>query len=187
MTEERQMTKTEREELKRLARERARVAKADAARRSADLKAMFEQQIVEIHDYNRDEVWKEAVEVAQEAVTEAQQKIEQRCEELGIPRELAPGLGFSWVGRGQQGVAYRQSELRRAAYKRIEAMERTAKHEIDRKALEIQTQLVSAGLTSSRAVEFLAEMPAVDDLMPVLDIGEFAAPRALPPGDDLLF
>ena len=42
---EKPMTKTEREELKRLARERARVAKHDATRRAADLKAMFEQEL----------------------------------------------------------------------------------------------------------------------------------------------
>lgn len=175
MSAQREMSRAEREELKKLARERARVAKADAARRSADLKAMFEEQVVTIYEYDRDDVWKDAVEAAEQAVEEAQEKIVERCQALGIPRELAPYLQFGWVGRGQQGVRQRQMELRGAAYKRIEAMERSARHEIDRSALEIQTQLVAAGLTSDDAVAFLGAMPTVDALMPAMDIRELTA------------
>lgn len=172
---ERTMSRTEREELKKLARERARVAKADAARRVADLKAMFEQQVTTIYEYDRDEVWKAAVEIAAEAAAKAQEQVEERCVELGIPREFSPRLDFQWSGRGSWGVAKRQAELRRAAYKRIEAMERSARHEIDRAALDVQTQLVVEGLTSQRAVEFLAAMPSVETLMPALAISDFEA------------
>jgi hypothetical protein len=184
------MTKTEREELKRLARERARVAKADAERRSADLKASFEYQVATYYEYDRDEVWRAAVEAAKEAVEDAVERIEERCVELGIPRELAPTLSVQWVGRGPHAVASRQTELRRVANKRIEAMERSAKHEIDRQALEIQTQLVRAGLTSAEAVAFLEGMPSVDSLMPALDVRELTEGTGRPPDpddDDIVF
>lgn len=181
------MTRTEREELKRLARERARVAKADVDRRSADLKAVFEQQLIQHYEFDRDDVWKEAVNAAQEAVNDAAQVIADRCVELGIPRELAPTVSFEWVGRGPYAVKNEQGELRRAAYKRVEAMERTAKHEIDRRSLEIQTQLVAAGLTSERGIEFLASMPTPDELMPELDMSDLMQPRGLPrPDDDVI-
>jgi predicted HicB family RNase H-like nuclease len=186
---EREMTRGEREELKKLARERARVAKADAARRTADLKAMFEQQVITLYDYNRDEVWKAAVEEARAAAEAAQEQIAKRCQELGIPAEFAPSVTFEWRGRGRYLVEMEQQDLRRAAYKRIDAMERTAKHEIDRKALEIQTELVAAGMTSGRAVEFLSSMPSVDDLMPEVDISTLdGGPqrRSLGMGDDFL-
>lgn len=181
------MTKGEREELKRLARERARVAKADAARRTADLKALFEQQVITLYDFNRDEVWKEAVDEAQKAAAEAQATIARRCEELGIPAEFAPTVSFAWQGRGRFLVEVEAADLRRAAYKRIEAMERTAKHEIDRRALEIQTELVAAGMTSERAIEFLASMPSVDSLMPPIDIATLDSRHrpSLGMGDDL--
>ena len=184
---EKAMTRTEREELKRLARERARVAKADAARRTADLKAMFERQVVTLYDYNRDDVWKAAVEEARKAAEAAQEQIAKRCVELGIPAEFAPSIDFSWVGRGKYMVEMETADLRRAAYKQIEAMERTAKHEIDRKALEIQTELVAAGMTSERAIEFLSSMPSVDSLMPDIDIGtiEPGNRHSLGMGDDL--
>lgn len=183
------MTKTEREELKRLARERARVAKHDAQRRSADLKAMFEQELLTHYDYNRDEVWKEAVEAATKAGEEAAAKIAERCEELGIPAAFAPRLTVSWQSQGPAAVQYEQADIRRAAYKRIEASERLAIAEIDRGALEIQTQLVRAGLTSEAAVAFLDQMPSVADLMPAVDMDELDVqrrrPRGLGMGDDL--
>lgn len=172
MSGPREMTRTEREDLKKLARERARVAKADAKRRTADLKANFEHQIIQHYDYNRDEVWAEAVAVASAAVKEAQAKVEERCKQLGIPAELAPHLEFGWQGRGPYAVQHMQGDLRRTAYTRIEAMERSAIHEIDRATLEIQTRLVADGLTSASAIEFLGDMPAVDALMPALDILE---------------
>ena len=49
-------------------------------------------------------------------------------------------------------------------------MERTAKHEIDRAALDVQTQLVAEGMTSARAIEFLGSMPSVEALMPAVDV-----------------
>lgn len=165
-----EMTKGEREELKKLARERARVAKADVDRRSADLRAVFEQQVAQEYEWDRDEVWEKAVIEANNAVKAASEVIADRCVELGIPRELAPHVRFEWIGRGQHAVAQRQSELRRAAYQRIDAMARTAKQEIDRSSLEIQTQLVRAGITSDAGIQFLEGMPVVEDLMPAIDM-----------------
>ena len=184
------MTKTEREELKRLARERARVAKGDANRRTADLKAVFEQELTTLYDYNRDDLWKEAVEEAQKAVAVAQEKIARRCEELGIPAAFAPTVQFSWRNTGPIQVEYEQADIRRAAHKRIEAMERQAVAEIDRGALEIQTSLVRAGLTSEAAVGFLSKMPSVEELMPAVDLSELDTTqrrRSLGMGDDLGF
>jgi hypothetical protein len=185
--DEKPMTKTEREELKRLARERARVAKGDAKRRTADLKAIFEQELITLYDYNRDEVWKSAVAEAKAACEKAQEIVSQRCEELGIPPGFAPRIQFEWQRSGPYAIEYELSDLRRAAYKRIDAMERQAIHEIDRKALEIQTELVAAGLTSDRAIGFLMSMPSAADLMPAVDMSELERGNrpSLGMGDDL--
>lgn len=177
------MTKTEREELKRLARERARVAKAETERRSADLKAAFEQQVVSFYTYDRDEVWEELHNEIQAALTETNEKIRERAIELGIPEDFAPTVAFTWHARNPRVEVQRsQQEVRRAAYKQIEAMERTAKHEIDRAALEVQTQLVAEGLTSGRAIEFLGSMPSVEALMPAVDIRELT--EGTPPSNE---
>lgn len=188
MSAEKPMTKGEREELKRLARERARVAKQDTQRRTADLKAMFEQELLTMYDYNRDEVWKDAVEAAKKAGEEAAHIIAVRCEELGIPAAFAPRLTVNWHQQGPAAVNYEQADIRRAAYKRIEAQERGACAEIDRAALNVQTELVRAGLTSDAAIGFLETMPSVAELMPAVEISDLDVKRkSLGMGDDLGF
>lgn len=184
------MTKGEREELKRLARERARVAKHDAQRRTADLKAMFEHQLADAYSFNSEESWSSVVMVAREECAIAQEKISERCKDLGIPLAMHPVVSFDWQSRGPYAVAAQQQNLRRAAHQRIAAQERAAIAEIDRAALDIQTNLVRAGLTSDAAVEFLSAMPSVNDLMPPVSMDELEQPRGrreLGMGDDGVF
>lgn len=185
---EKPMTKGEREELKRLARERARVAKHDAQRRTADLKAMFEHQLADAYSFNSEETWSQAVQIAREECAEAQRRIEGRCGALGIPLAMHPLVKFDWQTRGPFQIAANQQNLRRAAHQRISAQERAAIAEIDRAALDIQTNLVRAGLTSDAAVEFLSAMPSVNDLMPPVNMDEIdpSPPRrwSLGMGDD---
>lgn len=171
------MTKGEREELKRLARERARVAKHDAQRRTADLKAMFEHQLADAYSFNSEENWSNAVQIAREECAAAQERIEERCKEFGIPVAMHPLVQFDWQSRGPYAVAGQQQNLRRAAHHRIAAQERAAIAEIDRAALEIQTNLVRAGLTSDTAIEFLSAMPSVNDLMPPVNMDELEKPN----------
>ena len=63
---ERKMTKSERDDLVRLVKQRERVAKTAAKQRSTAMLAEFEQKIAAVHDFNKDEVWKAAVEAAGE-------------------------------------------------------------------------------------------------------------------------
>lgn len=186
MTDPKPMTKGEREELKRLARERARVAKHDAQRRTADLKAMFEQQLADAYSFNSEETWSRAVKIAREECAEAQARIEKRCEELAIPLAMHPLVNFDWQSRGPYAVGAQQQNLRRVAHHRIAAQERSAIAEIDRAALDIQTNLVRAGLTSDTALEFLSAMPSVNDLMPPVNMDELEPPerRSLGMGSD---
>jgi hypothetical protein len=184
---EKPMTKGEREELKRLARERARVAKADTERRAADLKALFEMQMMDQYDFDTVENWEAATGATLGIAARAEAEIREAFRNLGIPEMMAPLIHVDWHSRGRFVVQHEQSDLRRAAHKRIEAATRTAKHEIDKRSLDVQTQLVAAGLTSSVAIEFLASMPTVEVLMPDDIVGEVLAARerpALGPGVD---
>ena len=90
------MTKSEREDLAKLIRNRERVMKSAARERSTELLAGFEQQMASIYSYDLDEVWKSATEAAAAAVAIAQQTITERCSELGIPARFAPNVEFSW-------------------------------------------------------------------------------------------
>ena len=163
------MTRSERGDLARLVRQRARLEKAGAAQRKAELLADFEKQVASIYSYDDDPTWQEAMESAEEEARAAQSKVAKRCRELGIPDEFAPGLNLSWFGRGQNAVASRRAELRRVAKTRLDAMEKAARTEIERASVEAQTQLIADGLSSDAAKSFLDGLPAVASLMPELD------------------
>jgi hypothetical protein len=164
------MTSSERAELLKLARARAKVAKDDAASRAAELKADFERQLASVYHFDTDETWASAMRSAEEAVAAAQDDVARRCGELGIPRELAPGIDVSWYSRGQNASRERRAELRKVAYTRIDALEKDARRQIEARSVEIQTELVAEGLTSERATAFLHALPSPAELMPALDV-----------------
>ena len=166
------MTKSERVELTQLIRKRERVMRSDAEERAASLVADFERQIAEIYKWDDDEVWKQATLEAEKIVALSNEKIAKRCKQLGIPPEFAPSLSFGWQGRGQNAVKWRQAELRRVAKSQIEALHRDACAKIQRLSLVAQTEVVSNGLESESAREFLNKMPSLQVLMPSIDAKE---------------
>jgi len=117
------MTRGDRQELAKLARLRERVAKADASRRAAELKADFEQQIAAIYSFDDDDVWRASRAAVSEETDRANAAITQRCRELGIPDEFAPSVASGWISRGQNAAKGRRDELRRVAYTRIDQLE----------------------------------------------------------------
>ena len=76
-----------------------------------------------------------------------------------------------WYGRGENSTAERRVELRKVATTRIDALAKAAKTHIERRSVEIQTELLAGRLTTDAAQAFLAAMPTADQLMPVLDLG----------------
>lgn len=165
------MSKGERTELGQLIRKRERVLMAQASERSAKLMAEFDAQSAQIYAFDDDDVWKKATEAATEAVKIAQALVEERCGTLGIPKEFQPGLSMGWYGRGSNAVAARRQELRRKVKSRIEAMELEARTRIQHMSLAAQTEVVTNGLESAAAKAFLDQMPALETLMPQVDIG----------------
>jgi hypothetical protein len=164
------MTKGERDDLARLVRNRERVLKAAAQQRSAELLAEFEQQMASVYKFDQDEVWREAHAAAEAAVVAAQRQIAERCGELGIPADYAPGLNLYWHGRGENAWADRRAELRLVAKSRIAAIEKAARTKIELQCLDAQSQIVASGLTSAGAVAFLDRLPKIEALMPPLEI-----------------
>jgi hypothetical protein len=169
------MTKGERSELGALIRKRERVMKSAAAQRAAEMVSELDRQLASIYSFDDDQIWKKAVTAAGDAVKEANLAIAERCRELGIPPEFAPGLSFGWYGRGQNAVAVRRAELRRLAKSRIEAMEKDAIVKIERLSLDAQTEVIAHGLESDAAKAFLGNMAPVDTLMPAIDVLEVKA------------
>jgi recombinational DNA repair ATPase RecF len=94
------MTKSEREDLQRLVRQREKVLKSAAKQRSADLLADFENQMGAQYSFDQDEVWRQAIAACEPEIKKAQARVAARCRELGIPAQFAPSLDLEWHHRG---------------------------------------------------------------------------------------
>jgi hypothetical protein len=181
------MTRTEREALQRLIRDREKVQKSAAKQRSADILADFENQIAAVYSFDDDAVWAEAAKEAKRIIASAQKRIADRCRELGIPQDFAPGLELNWRHRGyHNSVKERREELRRAARAQVEALERKAIVEIEKASVEALTEIALAGLTSEAAQAFIKRLPTVESLMPALSYEELAGESDQPIVEQLL-
>ena len=171
------MTKSERDSLASLIRQRARVQRAAAAQRAAELRTDVVKQLNRRYHFDEDQVWKDAFGAAEEVTREAQKALTKRCEELGIPARFAPRIKTSWY----EGGARLSNEERRMvldlADKAIDAAEKRARTKIEADAVQFQTELISGALTSEAAKAFLAKLPDAQDLMPALDVEKGTLPE----------
>jgi hypothetical protein len=156
------MSKSEREDLQRLVRQREKVLKSAAKQRSAELLADFENQMGSEFAFDDDAVWAQAYKEAQIEVRKAQGIIANRCRELGIPDRFAPNLEMRWRHRGYDNlVDKRKTELRVMATTRIRAIEQKATADIEMNCLKAQEQIALAGLTSGAARDFIEALPSL--------------------------
>lgn len=175
-----QMTSRERSELAQLCRRREKLAKSMASEVAAVRLADFEAQLARQYSWAEEESWAEAMRIADEAVMEVNKRIAERLGELGVPSVFAPSAHLGWASGGENVSSKRRAELRKVGQTRIAAMEKSARTEIERASIEVQTNLVAGGLTSEDARRFLEAMPTADVLMPALDVPEIE--KQLGPG-----
>lgn len=164
------MSKGEREDLIRLVKQRERVAKTAAEQRSAAMLAEFEQKVSALHKFATNEVWSAAVAAAVEKAKTVNEAIEAEADRLGIPKEFQPRVSFNWARRGENEYRDRRDELRRVAKAEIEALEQVARVQIETESVRAQTEVIANGLNSAAALEFLNRLPAIESMMPTLDI-----------------
>lgn len=168
MTE--RMTKGEREDLVRLIKQREKVAKTVAEQRTAAMLAEFERQVSAVHAFDNNEVWSAAMAAATDACKKANEEIAAEAARLGIPEEFRPQVAFTWVRRGENEFAERRTELRRLAKAEAEAMEKHARAQIESQSVSAQTEVIAHGLSSEAAIAFLNSMPAIEAMMPAIDM-----------------
>ena len=175
------MNKTERDDLIRLAKSRARLAKAEADERAKILLAEAEDLMAAEYDA-RDQLWAEATAIAEEACSKANEVITARCVDLGIPAKDAPRLELRWRSRSPEFAdTGRRAELRKKATTQLAALTAAAKTRIDRAALETETALIAGSLESGDARAFLERMPTADQLMPSLSLDDLGVKTWQPP------
>lgn len=177
MTENR-MTKGERDDLIRLIKQRERVCKTAADQRSTAMLAEFERMISAVHDFATNEVWAAASAAAIAAAKKANEEVASEADKLGIPKEFQPKINFTWAQRGENEYQQRRQELRRVAKAEIDTLEKVARVQIETESVRAQTEVIANGLNSAAAIEFLNNLPAVESMMPMLDVTEIQAKLA---------
>jgi hypothetical protein len=181
------MTKSEREDLQRLLRQREKAQKSAARLRTTELIADFENQMAAEYSFDDDAHWQAAAKEAEKAVKKAQEEVAERCRALGIPRQFAPTLGLHWRHRGYDNILEkRRNELRRAAKAQAEALEQRAIVQIETSSVDAQTKLALAGLSSDAARTFIEQLPTVESLMPKLSYQALAGEAETPLVEQLL-
>ena len=128
------MNKSEREQLARLARKRAQLAKSRVAERQKALQADAEDLLAAAYTPS-DDAWAEARLAADKAMAEFNERIRQITAAAGIPPEFAPLAMLQWYQRGENAAAERRSELRRVAQTRLDALAISARTAIDEQLL----------------------------------------------------
>lgn len=169
------MTRSDRETLIKIARQRERIAKSDAKERAARLRADFEKQLDRRYSYDENEIWEKATDIAQKAVSEANRAIAEECGRLGIPDQFAPRLSMGWHARGRNDTKQERTEMRRVAEREIDAIEKGARTAIERQSVATQEKIMIGGLTTDDARLFLDQMPSADSLMPALTVDRIEA------------
>jgi hypothetical protein len=178
-----QITKAERDQLIRIAKLRAKQAEREAEMREKILLAEVQDQMTAQFEAN-DELWSEAVVIAQDALAKANAQIQARCAELGIPAKHAPGLELGWRSRSPDyGDKSRRAELNKLAVVRLQALTKAAKAEIQSAVLSVEETLILGGLESAEARELFKAMPTVEQIMPALGLDDLGVVRWQPPED----
>ncbi len=165
----RRLSRAETHDLSMIIKDRTKVLEAHADEQAKRCMADFEKKLSTIYSYDQDDVWKEATEKAMDEVRRAQEKIDARCQKMGIPKDLAPRLQLAWEGRGQMKAASRREELRKVAKAEVEAMKSAAMTKIMKQSLDLRTQVVAMGLLTADATMFLESLAPIEDAMTTLD------------------
>jgi hypothetical protein len=159
------MTSVERQELGKLVRLNAKVAKDDAEARGKWMLADAEAKLAAIYKAE-DDLWADIRAAAEKQVAEADAAIAALCRQRGVPEDFRPHLDLRWYGRGENAYGPRRAELRRVAQAQVAARVKEAQVEIDRESARQLTVIAQAGLVTEEALAFIGQMPKPEELLP---------------------
>ena len=168
------MTKSERSEFVTFTRNYVRTLKARGEEHASVLLAVFEEQLAREFE-PKEEMWAEAVEMAEQAVAETNEKIKEHFRARGLNLKRAPSLNLAWSNRGENAVKQRREELRRVAEAQAEVVKKKAVAEGERVSLETQQQILVGDYSREEAKALVFGLPRVEELMPPLQYADVVA------------
>jgi|SRR5271165_296308 len=160
------LSKSEIECLLRALRANTKAAKSAILGLEPKLRAEFEQELNTYYPLQDDSVWCEAFNALVETYTQCQAKVDARCTELKIPKRFRPSIKSpAWIIGGYQMVKELRADMRRLAYVRIKIMIQERIEDLDRRAANVQLEILAHYCITSVAKEFFDSLPKVDDLI----------------------
>lgn len=166
------ISKGERDELRRLVRQRSKVLRDEVKARTAELAADVEQKLV-ARFYERDQKRLEAEQRINEVVEDANRRIAQILSE--VDRQIT-GVGRAPIGpiHIRWDITDRMA-LKQAAIKDIEARAANAVLALSRQEVDLLERLARGALESDEAMHFLASIPTVGEMVPAVRMEELEA------------
>jgi hypothetical protein len=174
--EKAKLTAAERDGLLKILRANVKAAKATILGREAELKAAFEIQLDTRYPPDGDPLWIAEYEAAVRECQVHIDRIEQRCNELGIGTRYRPHLHPpSWSYGGEQLFSDLRADRRRVAHAQIAEKLKHDCEELERKSAIVIGEIIANGFVTEAAQEFLAKLPTPDGLVPPLRLKELAS------------
>lgn len=165
-----ELLRRDRDDLVRIAKMRAKIARSEIEGRKAELLAEVERQLAAKYEFD-DHRWADVTRQAERAIAETNERIRQVFTDADIPIEFAPGVTLGWYSRGETASKERRAELRRCAERELDAKGKVAKVAIDRAEAEVITDLLAVTM-ADEAKGRLEAMPTVAELLVAPSVAE---------------
>jgi hypothetical protein len=130
------------------------------------LREAFEQHLNTSYPLRSEPVWIKAFQALVTQYEKSQALIEERCDEMKLPRRFRPKITHpSWDGGGVPMMLKDfRAELRRVAYLQISAMIKERQEEMEREAARVQLDILAHGCLTDAAKAFIGRLPKIDEL-----------------------
>jgi hypothetical protein len=178
-----QLSKSDRDALIQIAKERARQGDREIDARRKVLIALVLDQVTAEYSA-RDELWAGAIAEIEEMEAKVNAQIRDTLARWGIPAKHAPRHIGGWLPRSSEYAdRNRRAELTKLAEARLDGIIAQAKAKSQAGWLDIRERLITEGLDSDEARSLVAAMPTVEQLLPPLTIEDLGLRHWHPPID----
>jgi hypothetical protein len=162
------MTKAERDALTSLVRQRFKLLRHDIEVRKTEMIADLERRLNE-EFASSVKAWDETHFLLEQARDECNRKINdilrQCCASIGHEYPVKHDMALVQIREVGNPIPARKAEARRQALRDIEAIEAKARHDLSVTENRLLTDLLTSGLASAEARDFLGRIPEVSALM----------------------
>lgn len=166
------MNKTERDELRRLIRARFKVLRSDVELRQAELIAELDAEIAD-RFADQDKRWQDAAFVIEKIRREANGQINDVYRDLIGKEEYGTTTDHNLVSIRHIAQPHgNRGHMRNQGVRRIEARCKAALLELERREVDLLSELATSALESTEARQFMGRIPTVSELVPRARLAE---------------